>query len=142
MKESENKNDTQEKKDYRVTSSLTIPPDSHKVVIKQLVVESKEKPRDDMRNSFEDFHVFTEGSKRLNTSKSTVIRNVFTHLSEDSKCEVCKLKKTVRPSRSEERPSSSSMKKVDDTLAKNHKVLSEQNESRLQYRYVVVEQDL
>ena len=72
-----------------------------------------------------------------------VKHNVHTHLSKDRNCEICKRTKITRaPCRRRNGEAVLRAVNFGDLIAADHKVLSDNSESRNNYRYAVVVQDL
>ena len=79
-------------------------------------------------------------------AKPTSRHNPFTHLPRDPNCEICKMIKTMC-ARSQKRPDMRTdgiapPTQFAEVIAADHKVSSEDNESRLQHRHGVVVQDV
>ena len=69
--------------------------------------------------------------------------SVYTHFSEDRKCEICKMTKITRaPCRRRNGEAVPRAEKFGDLIKADHKVLSDNCESRNNHRYAVVVQDL
>ena len=83
-----------------------------------------------------DLLVFAERSRTPNPSKPTGRQFVYTHVLEYPDFEGCKFTRTTRA------PPGHHPQTFGDAMTADHKVLSEENESRLQHRYAAVVEDL
>ena len=127
------------------------PPDSENVSVEQPVVEPKDTTNDDVRVGSEgklsNLPVFEERSRGPNTSMTTGKHNVFsTHFLQNPNCEVCKLTKitraTCRNSPEARGDRIHHRHKSGNAPTADHKIVDEENESRMQHRHAVVVQDI
>ena len=89
-----------------------------------------------------DLPFIAERSKRPNTSEPTGKHHVFTHVQNDTNCEFCKTTNTTRTP-CKNRPDARGdrvqhAQNYGDATTTDHKVLNEENESRLHHRCAVV----